>query len=116
MNIPTDNQLQTAVSRLQRHAKGLKLRRKGIKEIRTRHNGPYLFLDLVKEEKSGLVGRMFGMGSMRGVAKVGRLEFLGPNKWRPLYYKADTQKYASRREFQNGPIEACVEAVLAVFA
>ena len=91
------------------------LRGRGIKEFRTHFRNQHLFIEVVKEEKSGLVGRMFGMKSMRGVGKVARLEFLGPNRGEFLIYRSDTNKYRPHSNLSEGTIEDCVDAIFSIF-
>ena len=86
MNLPTEDQKQMTLSRIQRHVEQLKLKRRGV-EIRTSFKGQFLFLEAVKQEKSGLLGRVMGTASLKGVAKFARLDFLGPDRWRPLMSK-----------------------------
>ena len=86
-----------------------------MKEIRAHFKGNALFLEVVKEAKEGLVGRVFKMGTVRGVARLARLEFLGPNKWKFLIYKSDIQKYTNYKGLQEGTIEDCLDAAAEVY-
>ena len=65
MNLPTEDQKQLTLTRLQRHVEHLKLKRRGIDSIRANFKGQFLFLEAVKEEKSGLLGRVLGTASSR---------------------------------------------------
>ena len=114
MNIPTEDQKRMTLSRLQRHVEHLKLRRRGV-EIRTNFKGQFLFLEAVQQAKSGLLGRVLGTASLKGVAKIGRLEFLGSNLWRPLIFKSDTNKYGPHSAVSEGTIEECLAGVVKVF-
>ena len=74
-----------------------------------------LFVDAVKEAKGGLVGRLFGMGSVKGVGRLARLEYIGPNKWKLRIFKFDTKKYAPHPRFNEGTLEACVDAAADIY-
>ena len=113
MNIPSENDKQMTLKRLNQHKK--KYSRKGITDIRVRWKGNYMFLDAVKENKSGLFGNLFGNKTVRGVGKVARLEFLGPNKWKLLIYKLDVNKYGPHPRFNEGTVEQCLDATAEIF-
>ncbi len=115
VSIPSDENKKLTLSRLETHAKKHYIGRQGVKEIRGHFKGNHLFLEVVKEEKEGLVGRIFKMGSVRGIARLARLEYLGPNKWRFLIYKSDIQKYSNYRDLQEGTIEDCLDAAAKVY-
>jgi hypothetical protein len=68
MNITSDNDKQMTLSRLDRQ-KG-KYKRKGISDLRVRWKGNYMFVDVVKEEKSGMFGKFLGNKTVRGIGKV----------------------------------------------
>lgn len=114
MLLPTPQIQEGALARLKTYSQKY-VGRNGIKEIRGIFKGNHLFLQVVKEEKGGLIGRMFGMGSVRGVGRLARLEYLGPNKWKLLIYKHETEKYAPYSDLQEGSIEECMDAVARVF-
>ena len=113
MQMPSPGAQQTAISALKKHAK--KYRRRGVSEFRGHFKANMLFVEVVKEAKSGLVGRVFGMGSVKGVGRLGRLEYLGPNKWKLLIYKFDAKKYGPHPRFNEGTLEACVDAAADIF-
>ncbi len=113
VKIPSDQDKELTESRLQRHSK--KYCKRGVKEIRGRFKGNHLFLEVVKEAKGGFIGRIFKMGDVRGVGKLARLEFLGPNSWKFLIYKYDMQKYTTHSKFKQGTIEDCVDAAAEAF-
>ena len=98
------------LSRLNRHKK--KYTRKGISDIRVRWKANYMFVDVVKEEKSGMFGKFLGNKTVRGIGKVARLEFLGPNKWKLLIFKV---KYGPHPNFTEGTVEECLDATVDVF-
>ena len=114
MLLPPPKVQEITLSRLKTHSKRY-VRKKGVKEIRARFKGNHLFLQVVKEAKSGLIGRMFGMGEVRGVGRLARLEYLGPNKWKFLIYKYETEKYAPYSQLKEGSIEECLDAAARVF-
>jgi hypothetical protein len=90
MNLPSPSVQDGAMVRLQAHAKERFVGKNGVKEIRGTFKTNHLFLEVVKEEKGGLVGKMFGGETVRGVGRLARLDYLGPNKWKLLIYKPDT--------------------------
>jgi len=114
MLLPPPKVQEGTLSRLKNHAKKYQ-GRGGVKEIRGRFKGNYLFLQVVKEAKGGLIGRMFGMGEVRGVGRMARLEYLGPNKWKFLIYKYETEKYAPYPDLKEGTIEDCLDAAARVY-
>lgn len=99
------------MNRLKSHAKKRYEGKRGIKEIRGTFKANHLFLEVVKEEKSGLMGRMLGTATVRGVGRLARLDYLGPNKWKLLIYKPDINKYGPYAHFSDGTIEECLDAV-----
>lgn len=113
MQMPSPRAQQTALSTLKTHAK--KYRRRGIAEFRGHFKANRLFVEVVKEAKSGLVGRMFGMGTVKGVGRLARLEYLGPNKWKLLIYKFDANRYGPHPTFNEGSITACVDAAADIY-
>ena len=115
VKIPSPENQKLALSRLQAHAKKRYIGRQGVKEIRAHFKGNALFLEVVKEAKEGLVGRVFKMGTVRGVARLARLEFLSPNKWKFLIYKGDIQKYTNHRDLREGTIEECLDVAAKVY-
>ena len=114
MQIPSPSTVDGALTRLKRHA--AKYTRRGVSEIRANVKANMMFLEVVKEAKSGLVGRVFGVGNVRGVGKMARLEYLGPNKWRLLIYKSDVNKYGPHPNFSEGTIEECLDAAAGIFS
>lgn len=116
MLIPSPQVQEKTLVRLQEYAKKKHyVGKRGITEIRGRFKGNHLFLEMVKEAKGGLVGKLFNMGSVKGIAKVARLEYLGPSKWKLLIYMNDTKKYAPNRELSDGTLEKCLDAIAQVF-
>lgn len=113
MNIPSDNDKQLTLARLNRHKENF--RGKGITDLRVRWKGNYMFVDVVKEEKSGMFGKFLGENTVRGVGKVARLEFLGPNIWKLLIYKVDINKYGPHPNFNEGTVEQCLDATADIF-
>ena len=113
MNIPNESDKQLTLNRLDRHKK--KYTKRDIKDIRARFKANYMFLEVVKEEKSGLFGKFLGNKNVRGIGKIARLEFLGPNKWKLLIYKYDVNKYAPHPSFAEGTVEECLDATATVF-
>lgn len=114
MLLPSPKVQEGTLTRLKAHSKKY-VGKQGVKEIRGRFKGNHLFLQVVKEAKSGLIGRMFGMGEVRGVGRLARLEYLGPNKWKFLIYKHETEKYGPYPEFKEGSIEECLDAAARVY-
>ena len=114
VRIPSAQDRELALSRLRAHAKKY-VRRRGVKEIQARPKSNYLYLEVVKEAKAGLVGRMFGTASVRGVGRLARLEFVGPNKWKVLIYDYDIQKYTSQGDLREDTIEECLDAAARVY-
>ena len=114
MNIPTEDQKRMTLSRLQRHVEHLKLRRRGVEIVRI-SKASFSSWRRFQQAKSGLLGRVLGTASLKGVAKIGRLEFLGPNLWRPLIFKSDTNKYGPHSAVSEGTIEECLAGVVKVF-
>ncbi len=111
---PQDEKL--TLSRLQTHAKMKRyIGKKGVKEIRANFKGPVLYLEAVKQEKSGLMGRLIRMDNVKGIARLARLECLGPNKWKFLIYDPQVQKSTTYPPLQEGAIEECLDAVAKVF-
>ena len=115
VKIPSDDDKKLTFSRLQRHAKKHYLRR-GVKEIRGHFKGNHLFLEVVKEAKGGLIGRLFKMGDVRGVGRLARLEYLGPNKWKFLIHDYDVGKYITHKSFREGTVEECLDAAAKAFS
>jgi hypothetical protein len=74
-----------------------------------------MFLQVVKEAKGGLIGKMFGMGEVRGIGRLARPEYLGPNKWKFLIYKPETEKYGPYGDLAEGTIEDCLDAAARVY-
>jgi hypothetical protein len=114
MLLPPPKVQEGVLSRLKTHSKKF-VGKRGVKEIRAHFQGNHMFLQVVKEAKGGLIGRLFGMGEVRGVGRLARLEYLGPNKWKFLIYKYDTQKYAPYSDLKEGTIEECLDAAARVF-
>jgi hypothetical protein len=114
MLLPPLKVQEGVLSRLKTHSKKYTGRR-GVKEIRGHFQGNHLFLQVVKEAKSGFIGRMFGMGEVRGVGRLARLEYLGLNKWKFLIYKYETEKYGPYPDLVEGTIEDCLDAAARVY-
>lgn len=114
MLLPTPKIQEGTLARLKLHSQKY-VGKQGVREIRGVFKGNHLFLQVVKEEKGGFIGRMFGMGSVRGIGRLARLEYLGPNKWKFLIYKYETEKYAPYVDLQEGTIEDCVDAAARVY-
>jgi len=116
MLIPSPQVQEKTLAHLQAYAKKKHyVGKRGVTEIRGRFRGNHLFLEMVKEARGGFVGKLFNMGSVKGVAKVARLEYLGPSKWKFLHYKHDTKTYAPSRELRQGTIEECLDAAAKIF-
>ena len=115
MLIPSPEVQEGTLRRLKAHADRHYVKRRGVAEIRGKFRGNHLFLEVVKEAKGGLVGRMFKMGSVRGIGRLARLEYLGPNKWKFLIYKSDREKYGQCPELLEGTIEECLDAAARVY-
>lgn len=114
MLIPPPKVQQETLDRLQTHAKKY-VKKKGIKEIRGKFQGNHLFLQVVKEEKGGLAGKLFKMGSVLGIGRLARLDYLGPNKWRFLIYKHDIKKYGQFPHFDKGTVEECLDEAASIY-
>ena len=115
MLLPSPKIQEGTLQRLKTHAKKKYVGKKGIKEIRGQFKGNHLFLHVVKEEKGGLIGRVFRMGTVRGIGRLARLDYMGPNKWKFLIYKYEKQKYAPYPEFSEGTVEECLDAAARVY-
>jgi len=112
---PPPNVQKGAIKRLKNHAKKRYEGKRGVTEIRGHIKGNHLFLEVVKETKEGLIGRIFRMGTVRGIARLARLDYLGPNKWKFLIYKSDKKVFGPYRAFQEGTIEECLDAAADVY-
>ena len=116
MLIPSPRVQEKTLARLKEYARRKRyVGKKGVTEIRGWFKGNHLFLEVVKEAKGGFVGKLFNMGSVKGIGKVARLEYMGPNKWKFLIYRSDTKKYGPYREFSEGTIEQCLDVVAKAF-
>ena len=114
--IPSAQDQELALSRVQTHVKQNRyLGKKGVKEVRGHVKGSHMYLEAIKQAKEGLVGRIFKMGSTTGIARLARLEFLGPNKWKFLIYDHEGGKYTTYPQLREGTIEECVDAVAKVY-
>lgn len=113
MNLPSKSDKQLTLNRLDRHK--TKYTKRGIKDIRARFKANFMFLEVVKGEKSGIFGKFLGTKSVSGIGKIARLEFLGRNKWKLLIYKYDVKKYAPHPSFTEGTVEECLDATATVF-
>lgn len=109
--IPTAENIDLATKRVQRYAKKNFIGRNGVKDIRVHFKTNAMTLEVVKEAKEGLVGRIFKMGSVRGVGKLARLEYLGPDKWKFFKYNYDATRYETHRDLRQGTVEECMAAV-----
>ena len=74
-----------------------------------------LTLEVVKEAKEGVVGRIFKKGSAQGVGKLARMEYLGPDKWKFFMYNYEAHRFETYRELREGTVEECMEAVGKLF-
>lgn len=90
-------------------------RRGGLKELRGMFRGNLFYIEGVKEAKEGLVGRMFGMSKVRGIARLARMEYRGSGKWLFLYYDASDQKYRNHPSMREGSLDQCFEVLTKVF-
>lgn len=115
VRFPSEQDKQLTLSRLQSHARTRYIGKGGVKEIRGRFKSNALFLEAVKEARSGFVGRMFRIGSVKGIGKLARLEFQGPNKWKFFIYSYENQRYESYKPLREGTIEECLDAAAEVF-
>jgi len=115
MLLPPPKVQEGTLSRLKTHSKKYVSKRRGVKEIRANFKGNHLFLQVVKEAKGGLIGRMFGMGEVRGIGRLARLEYLGPNKWKFLIFNYETNKYTPYSQLKEGSIEECLDAAARIF-
>ena len=115
MNIPPPNVQEGVMKRLKIHAKKHYEGSRGVTEIRGHFKGSYLFLEVVKDSGDGLVSRMFKMGHVRGIGRLARLDYLGPNKWKFLIYKPDKRKYGPYPDLSEGTIEQCLDAAAEVY-
>jgi len=111
MNLPSIEVQNGTMHRLNAYAKKRFIGKRGIKDVRGTFKANHLFLEVVKEESSGLLGRFMGTATVRGAGRLARLDYLGPNKWKFLIYKADINKYGPYSQFSEGTIEECLEAV-----
>ena len=114
MLIPNPQVQEGTLKRLKDHASRHYVRR-GVAEIRGKFKGNHLFLEVVKEASGGFVGRLFQMGSVRGIGRLARLEYLGPDKWKFLIFKPDKKQYGPYHELREGTIEQCLDAAAKVY-
>ena len=115
VRIPSPDNLNLAKKRLETHALKYYVGRKGVKEIRAQTKNNFMILEVVKEAREGLVGRLFSMGSVKAVGKMARLEFQGPNKWKFFIYNHDKQRFESYKNLREGTVEQCLDAAAKVF-
>lgn len=85
-----------------------------MRDIRVHYSGNHLYLEAIKQAKGGLVGRIFGMGSTTGIARLARLEFVAGDGWRFLIYDHDSANYTTYQQLPEGTIEECLDAVASV--
>ena len=114
MLIPNPEVQEGTLRRLKTHASRHYVKR-GVAEIRGKFRGSHLFLEVVKEAPGGFVGRLFKMGSVRGVGRLARLEYLGPDKWKFLIFKPDKKLYGPYPDLKEGTIEQCLDAAARVY-
>jgi len=114
-NMPSPENMEITQRRLQAHAKKCYIGANGVTDIRGRFMDNYLFLEVIKEKTPGIGGLLFKRKVVKGVGKLARLEYLGPNKWKFLLYDADVSKYVSYPTFQEGTIEECLDAAGKVY-
>ena len=112
---PSPENMELAENRLRAHANKCYIGVNGVTDIRGRFKENYLYLEVVKEKPSGIGGMFLKKNVVRGVGKLARLEFLGPNKWKFLIYDSVTKKYVSYPNFEEGTIEECLDAAARVF-
>ncbi len=108
---PTEQDTELTKSRLQRHALQY-IGTGGVVEIRSRLKGEHLYLEVVKQTEKGLFKRVMGN---KAVAKLARLEYEGPNRWKFLIYDHQIQKYVVHKGFGEGTIEECLDAAAGVY-
>ena len=113
--IPTSQNVDLARKRIERYAKKNLIGRNGVKDIRVHFKTNALLVEAVKEAKEGIVGRIFRMGSVRGVGKLARLEYQGPDKWKFFIYSYEAHRYETYRELREGTVEECMAAVGKVY-
>ena len=113
MQMPSPGAQQTALETLKNHAR--KYRRRGISEFWGHFKANMLFVYVVKEAKSGLVGKVFGMSNVKGVGRLARLEYLNPDKWKLLIFKFGSKKYGPHPTFKERRIEKYVDATADIY-
>jgi len=112
---PNIENQQLTLNRLKYHAEQHYVGQRGVQEIRGYFRNQYLFLEAVMADQ-GMVGRFFRKATLkRGVGKLARLEYEGPNKWKFLIYKFDVEKYGPHPQFQEGTIEECLDIAARVY-
>ena len=107
--------MEITLHRLQAHARRYYVGINGITEIRGRFRDNYLFLEVVKEKPPGIGALLFKKQVVRGVGKLARLEYMGPNRWKILLYDSTVNKYVTYPPFREGTIEECLDAVGRVY-
>jgi len=115
LEMPSPSDVDITRNRLQTHATRLYVGLNGVSEIRGRFKENLLFLEVVKEESPGIGGLLFKRKIVRGVGKLARLEYLGPNKWKFLIYDGTVKKYVTSHDLQEGTIEECLDAAAKVY-
>lgn len=115
LNMPSPENMEITQHRLQAHAKRYYIGINGITDIRGRFMDNYLFLEVVKEKTPGIGGLLFKRKIVKGVGKLARLEYLGPNKWKFLLYDAGVSKYVTYPPVLEGTIEECLDAAGKVY-
>ena len=116
IRIPTPDNIELTQKRIQTHAKKNFIGRRGVKEIRATFKNNFVIIEVVKEAKEGITGRLFGISKLRGVAKLARCEFQGPNKWKFFIYSYENSRYETYKAFREGTIEDCLDTAGKVFS
>ena len=115
VRFPSPENMELAENRLQAHARKCYIGVNGVTDIRGRFKENYLYLEAIKDQSPGIGGMFLKKKVVRGVGKLARLEFLGPNKWKFLIYDAGVKQYVSYPNFEEGTIEECLDAAARVF-
>ena len=115
LQMPSPSDMEITQNRLRAHAKRLYVGLNDVSEIRGRLKGNYLFLEAIKEESPGIGALLFKRKIVRGVGKLARLEYLGPNKWKFLIYDGTARKYVTSHDLREGTVEECLDAAAKVY-
>lgn len=113
--VPNIENQQRTLKRLKYHAEQNYIGKRGVQGVRGYFKNQYLFLEAVIADR-GVAGRFFKKAALRrGVGKLARLEYEGPDKWRFLIYEPDIDKYGPYPQFQEGTIEECLDVAARVY-